>query len=430
MARMWKNWSGGVSFTPQHLAAPADEDALRALVVETAARGGKLRVVGAGHSFSPLVETPDTLVSLDALAGVREVAAPEALIRAGTRLHALGPALAGHGLALENMGDIDTQALAGALATGTHGTGAQLGGLAAQVTGMTLLGADGEFRTCSATQDPDLFHAARVSLGALGVVTAVRMRLVPAFRLKAIKAKAHLDDVLASLEGLLAGNRHFEFFWFPYTDVVQAKYLNLTTDPPTPRGLGQVVDDVVLENGAFWALSELARLAPGLSQAICRLEGAAIGEQTRVDDSWKVFATPRHVRFEEMEYALPRAALPAVVADIRAALARGRYAVNFPIEVRFGAAEDAWLSPAFGRETAYVAVHVYRGMELGPYFEAMEAIFRTHGGRPHWGKRHTLGADELAGLYPRFEDFRALRRKLDPGGMFLNGHLARVFGEG
>jgi FAD-linked oxidoreductase len=427
---MWKNWSGGVSFTPAHLAAPADEDALRALVLETAARGGKLRVVGAGHSFSPLVETPDTLVSLDALAGLREVAAPEALVRAGTRLHALGPALAAHGLAMENMGDIDTQALAGALATGTHGTGAQLGNLSTQVTGLTLLTADGEFRTCSATQDPDLFHAGRVSLGALGVVTAVRLRLIPSFRLKAVKARAHLDDVLASLDGLLEGNRHFEFFWFPYTTAVQAKYQNLALDPPTPRTLGQVLDDVVVENGGLWALSELAKLAPGLSQALCQVAGAAIGSHARVDDSYKVFATPRYVRFEEMEYALPRAALPNVVADIRAALARGRYAVNLPIEVRFGAADDAWLSPTHGRDTAYVAVHMYRGMELGPYFAAMEEIFRAHGGRPHWGKRHTLGHEELSQLYPRWEDFRALRRKLDPGGLFLNGPLARIFGEG
>ncbi|MDB5099182.1 MAG: FAD-binding protein [Cyanobacteria bacterium RYN_339] len=428
MPRMWKNWSGGVSFTPAHRAAPADEDALRRLVLETAGRGGKLRVVGAGHSFTPLVETTDTLVSLDALTGIVEVAAPEALIKAGTRLQALGPALAAHHLAMENMGDIDTQSLAGALATGTHGTGAQLGGLATQVTGLTLLGADGEFRTCSETQDPQLFQAAKVSLGALGVVTAVRLQLVPSFRLKAVKARAHLDDILASLDGLLAGNRHFEFFWIPYTDVVQAKYLNLAQEPATPRPLAHVLNDLVLENGALWALSEAARLVPGLSRAVCQVEAAAIGGQTQIDDSYKIFATPRHVRFEEMEYALPRAALPAVIADVRAALTRGKYAVNFPIEVRFGAGDEAWLSPAHGRDTAYVAVHMYRGMDLVPYFSAMEAIFRAHGGRPHWGKRHTLGAEALAGLYPRWADFLALRQQLDPAGMFLNGPLERIFG--
>jgi FAD/FMN-containing dehydrogenase len=262
-----------------------------------------------------------------------------------------------------------------------------------------------------------------VSLGALGVIAKVTLQALPSYKLKAVKGPARLDDLLAQLERHKAENRHFEFFWFPHTDRAQVKFLNVTDEAPTPPGAGKYLTDVVLENGAFWALSEACRLAPGFSKTAARLAGAAISQSSEVNWSHEVFATPRMVRFQEMEYNLPADRLVEVLQEVRACIEREGFCVNFPLEVRFGKGDDIWLSPAYGRDSAYVAVHMYRGMAYRAYFDALEAIFKRHGGRPHWGKMHTRTARELKDLYPRWEDFQAVRRELDPKGVFLNEHL-------
>jgi FAD/FMN-containing dehydrogenase len=255
----------------------------------------------------------------------------------------------------------------------------------------------------------------------------VKLQALPKYKLKAVKGPARLDDLIANLDRHKAENRHFEFFWFPHTDRAQAKFLNVTDEPAEAPGFGKYLNDVVLENGAFWALSELSKRVPGFYKTSNNIAGAAISESREVNWSHEIFATPRMVKFQEMEYNLPADRLVDVLQEIRACIQKENFAVNFPLEVRFGKGDDIWLSPAYGRDSAYVAVHMYKGMPYQAYFQAIEAIFRRHGGRPHWGKMHTATAKELPGMYPMWEQFHAIRRELDPQEVFLNDHLRKLF---
>lgn len=428
--RRWHNWSGAVEAHPAEVLRPTSLEELREAVRGAAARGRTVRAVGSGHSFPPLCATDEAMLSLEGLSGVVRLApgAREADVWAGTRLAELGAALHLHGVAMENLGDIDRQSLAGALSTGTHGTGAGLGVLASQVLALTLVDAGGELVECSPTHEPSLFHAAQVSLGALGVLARVRLRLEPAYRLELEKRTLGLEECLERLPELARTHRHFEFFWFPHSERVMAKLMDRTDQPaPAEKGLARWVDEVLVENGLLWLASEACRLVPSLSAAVGRLSARVAGEATVVDWSHRLFATPRLVRFQEMEYALPREAGPDALRELVRYIARERVQVHFPVEFRLVRGDDAWLSPAYGRDSAFIAVHQYRGRPLEPYFPRAEAILRAHGGRPHWGKLHSLTARELAPLYPRWEDFHAQRRRLDPRGRFLNPYLRRLF---
>ena len=425
----WSNWSGSVRFRPAAVERPGTLDAVRQAVRRAAAEGWTVRVAGRGHSFTPLVATDGVLLSLEDAPPVLSVDRErrEADVPGGIRLRALGEALSAEGLAMENLGDIDAQALAGALATGTHGTGRGLGTLSTQVAGLTLVTADGEVLECSAEREPDVFRAAGVSLGALGVLWRVRLRVVPAYRLRYVRRGMDLEDCLSRLPEL-AASRHFELYWFPHTGRVDTKAMDVTEEPPSRDGLARFLGDVVLENGAFWLLSEACRLFPRLTAPTSRLAARLVSEGTRVGPSHRVFATPRLVRFQEMEYAVPAERGPDCLREIRRHVAERRLRVHFPVEYRFVKGDDLWLSPAHGRDSVYVAVHQYRGMPHEDYFAGVEAIFRNHGGRPHWGKMHTRTAADLAPLYPRWEAFRDVRRRLDPRGVFLSPYLRTVLG--
>lgn len=402
-----------------------------ALVRRTTAAGGTLRVAGRGHSFTPLVATDAVLVSLERVTGIEQVdvARGEATVLAGTGLKALGEGLLASGLAMENLGDIDAQTLAGALSTGTHGTGRAFGTLSTQIAGLTLVTAAGDVVECSPDRDADLFQAARLSLGALGVLWSVRLRVVPAFRLRHVRRSMDLEECLARLPDL-SGHRHFELYWFPHTGRVDTKAMDVTTEPLSPDGLGRFVNDVLLENGAFWILSEACRLSPSLTVPVSRLCARLVSEGTRVGHSHRVFATPRLVRFQEMEYGLPADRGPDCLREIRRYVDERKVKVHFPVEFRFVKGDDIWLSPAHGRDSVYIAVHQYRGMEHRDYFAGVEAIFRNHGGRPHWGKIHTRTAADLEALYPAWGRFLDVRRRVDPRGTFLSDYLRRLFGLG
>jgi FAD-linked oxidoreductase len=414
--------------SPRELAAPRDVEALARLVAGYARAGRHMRVVGDGHSFTPLVQTDDVLISLDGMQGIEAVDAERGTVRvrAGTRLKRLGDELLARGLAQENLGDIDVQSIAGAISTGTHGTGVRYGTLATQVVGLTLVTASGDVVECSADERADLFKAAQVSLGALGVLAAVTLRVVPARRLRFVSRRERLDETLANLERYKRENAHFEFFWLPYTPWVQAKFLNETEGQPTGGTLWGTFNKLVLENGLYWVLSECARVVPPAARTISRLSAAGIAGVDETDYSHRLFATPRAVKFQEMEYNVPAGDFPTVLGEIRACLARERFDVHFPIECRFVRGDDILLSPAYGRDSAYVAVHMYRGMPYERYFRAVEAIYQPYGGRPHWGKMHTLDAATLATRYPHWHDFRRVRAELDPDGAFLNDYLRRL----
>lgn len=432
MRATWQNWSRSVRCTPAEIVYPGSEAELIDLVRRCAAAGRRVRVVGAGHSFTPLVATDDVLVSLDRWAGLAAIDQERgaATVRAGTRIKALGELLFAAGLAQENLGDIDVQSIAGAISTGTHGSGLGFGSLSTQVIGLRLITATGEVITCSEQHERDIFKAAQVGLGALGIISEVTLRLVPAYRLAFRWGRQPLQTTLAQLEQLIHAHRSFEFYWLPYTDATLIKMLDVTTADAQPKRLGRRLNEWVLENGALWCLSEIARRAPGQCARVSRIAAACISSGRHVDWSHRVFATPRLVTFQELEYSLPIAHAAAALREIDACIRRERFAVHFPLEVRCVRGDDIPLSPAYGRDSIYIAAHMYQGMPFRRYFAAVEQIFRRYEGRPHWGKLHSLRAADLAPLYPRWEAFQAVRERLDPRGLFLTPYLAELLGRG
>lgn len=425
----WRNWSGAVRFAPQECVAPTTIEALQSVVSTAAAAGRCIRVAGSGHSFVPLVHTPDTLLSLENLSGVESIGDDHATIWAGTQLKPLGKTLAGRGYGMLNLGDINKQALAGAVATGTHGTGLTLGSISSQVQGLSLVLANGERLDCSATDNPEVFAAARVALGALGVMARITIKLNKAYKLRLIKQAMPLDECLARANELARSHRHFEFYWIPHSQQTLVKLMD-PTDEAESGTLLTSLTELVLENGVFGAISRVARMNPRWAPAMARMIAATTkgDDGSMVADCHRAFSTLRLVRFQEMEYELPAERGPDALRELAAFVEHKKILVHFPVEFRYVAADDIWLSPFYQRDCVAISVHQYVGMDHEAYFRGAEAIFRNHGGRPHWGKMHTLTARELAPLYPRWDDFLAVREKLDPRGSFLNPYLRQLFG--
>lgn len=428
--RVFTNWSGRVRCAPRDFAVPASLDDLIALVRRAAAEGRTVRVVGSGHSFSDLCKNDDLLVSLDGLQGLAEVdrASCEAVVWAGTKLHTLNRLLDAEGLAMENLGDIDRQSIAGAVSTGTHGTGVNFGNLSTQVIAITLLTAEGELIECSEKENPKIFKAAQVSLGALGVLVKLRLRLVRSYKLEYVHRPGHFEETLNRAEEYCAGNRQFEFYLFPHTETVQLKFLNRTDAPRTNRPIRKWINDVAMENLAFGAISRLCRAKPERCPAMSRVVASMVKGGRCVDAGHKVLSTTRLVRFNEMEYALPADRGLAALREVKDYIARTPVAVHFPIEVRWVKGDAAWLSPHYGRDAIAISLHQYVGMAYEDYFAACEAIFRRYGGRPHWGKLHSLTQADFPMLYPEWDAFQLVRRRLDPKGMFANDHLRTMLG--
>ena len=431
----WRNWSGTETADPLSTVRPRDRAQITDAVRAARRAGRRVRPLGNGHSFTG-IGSPDGAVALDLAAwtGIERADPSTGLVdvRGGTPLHQLNRELAEHGLAMTNLGDVDRQTVAGALATGTHGTGAAFGGLATQVEALEIVLADGSAQRCDAAQNPELFQAARVGLGALGVVTSVTLRCVPAFALAADERSEPLDSVLERFPELTAQHDHVEFYWFPHGSRALVKSNDRLPAGSPVRPLGavrQFAEYQVLENWAFGALCRTGRRIPRLVPALTRLAGRAWSARSYSDRSDRVFVTGRSVRFLECEYAVPLADLPAVLRELRSIVDGLERPVMFPVEVRVAAADDIWLSTAHQRPTAYIAVHQYAGMPHREWFDAFEALAREAGGRPHWGKLHRCAAPALRASYPRFDDFLRMRADADPEGTFTNRHLSRVLDE-
>lgn len=429
----WTNWAGTVS-SDVTVAAPASVGELAALVAAATERGERVKPIGAGHSFTAIGDTDGVQVRLDRLAGVVRADRDTGLVTvlAGTRLHALNETLWQLGLSMTNLGDIDVQTISGAISTGTHGTGAKLGGIATQVHALDLVLADGSVVHCDAGEHPEVFAAARIGLGALGVIASVTLQCEPAFALAAAEAPASLDEVRDDLDENIIGNDHFEFFWFPHTRRVLTKRNNRVLPGTELRPVGRFrgwLDDEFLSNTVFEGMNRLTTRRPSLIPRGNDLATRLLGARDYIDRSYRVFASVRTVRFREMEYAVPRAAVSEMLTGIESYLDRSGEMIGFPVEVRFAAADDIWLSTAHERETGYIAVHQYHRREYEPYFRAVEAIAKDVGGRPHWGKIHYRDADSLRAAYPRFDDFVAVRDKLDPQRTFGNDYLTQVLGD-
>jgi FAD/FMN-containing dehydrogenase len=386
----WSNFSERVSCNPARIARPASETELAAAVRAAAADGRGLRVAGTGHSFTPLCATDGTLVSLDDWQGITDIDRERgrATVRAGTKLHALGEPLLAAGLAMANLGDVDVQALAGAVSTGTHGTGPTLGSVSSQVVGARLVLASGEVLELVAGRDADRLDAARVSLGLLGAFSALTLQLVPAYKLHERVWKTGIAECLDELDADVAARRHYEFWWYPHKDYAERKAL-APTDAPA--------------------------------------ESVAGRKGERIDWSARILPTVRELKFNELEYSVPAAAGPTCFAEVRERMQRRWPDVVWPVEYRTVAADSAWLSTAHGRATVAISLHQDARLDCDPFFADCEPIFVAHGGRPHWGKLHTRKAADLAALYPDWSRFQSLRRELDPSGVFANAYLRELF---
>jgi FAD-linked oxidoreductase len=412
--------------------APASTAEVVTAVLAARRDGRTVRMVGSGHSFTGVAVAPGLQLLPHRLSAVRSVdrRTGVATVEAGITLASLCEELAARGLALTNLGDIRGQTLAGALQTGTHGTGRAGASLAAQVLALELVLADGSVTTVSADEDGDLFHAARVGLGAFGIITAVTLRAVPAFLLRAHEEPRRLDEVLGSIERWYHEHDHVEFYWFPHTRQALLKRNDRTDGPARPlTALHSWADDELLANTTFGVLNRIARKVPRITPGLNAVTSRVMLPRTYVDDSWRVLTSTRRVRFVEQEYAVPLEHVVPAVRELVDLVDRSSWRLAFPVEVRMTPADSAWLSPAYGRDTAYLAVHCYERTPYLEYFAAVEAMLVELGGRPHWGKLHSRGAADLAAAYPRWDDAQSVRDRVDPERRFANRYVAQVLGD-
>jgi FAD/FMN-containing dehydrogenase len=394
MPQEWSNWSGSLRFVPGRIVEPATEDALALRIRQAVDAGQTVRVIGAGHSSSRLVETDDDLVSMAKFRDIEAVdqTACEATIGAGVTLNEAGRALAELGMAFGNLGDVDYQTVAGAIATGTHGTGVRLPNLATHLVGGRLVTGTGATVSFAVDEDRDLVRTLRVSLGAIGIITALRLRLTPAYRLRKRVWCAHVEDCLSSFPELAAAHRHVDFYWYPRSDETKIRTMDLIEASPAALPFARLLTEEI-----GW--------------------------------SHEVIPNARELRFEEMEYAMPAAQGLACFTEVRQRIKEHwRQLVGWRVLYRTVAADDAYLSLAHGRPTVTISLHQNATLPFWEYFSDIEPIFRAHGGRPHWGKKHTLHAAELRPLYPGWDGFLEIRQQTDPAGVFLNPYLRELLG--
>lgn len=428
----WSNWSGKVTAAPKAALRPRDEDELRKAVREAQ---GPVRVPGSGHSFTPIAATDGTLIDIAALSGViaHDMASLTATVRAGTKIHAMGRPLLDLGLGLKNQGDIDRQSIAGALSTATHGTGKDLPCIAGEVTAFRLVTADGDVLTCSPHENIEVFQAGRVSLGLFGVLSEVTLSVAKAYALREDSLVLTADDVFRDLSRYRDENRHFEFFWFPYSDKVAAKRLNVSPDKPpaalTSEQMKSRGEAMTADQRAFQAGCEIARHIPSVLPALHRAFTGGAAGKPKTRWSHEIFPSPRNVRFNEMEYAVPAEKAVECLTTLASLFRRRNINSAFPFEFRYVKADDIWLSPFYQRDCATISVHQYHKQSEERLFSLCEGVFRDYDARPHWGKMHSAGPDRLSRLYPKFDAFRDLRRRLDPKGKFLTPYLAQLIGE-
>jgi FAD-linked oxidoreductase len=419
----WRNWSGSQKCVPAARSAPANVAELQELI---ASAKGTVRAVGAGHSFSPLVPTDGTIVSLSRLSGLvdHDPKNLQATLWAGSRLGDIGQPLETAGQALINMPDIDEQTLAGCLATATHGTGVDIGCMSTFIEGLQLVDARGDLVDCDANNNPDLFQAAKVSLGSLGVITQVKLQNMAPYRLRRETVWREFDEILEIADAMADQHRNFEFFYIPYSGMGFTDTHDLTDEPVGSTEKIDSNDSV----GDLKMARDWLQGSPKLRELILGSAVKILSDEVTVESSWKNYTNERNVRFNEMEYHLPREHGLQAMREVRAVLEAQHPEVFFPIEVRFIKGDDIWLSPFYQRDTCSIAVHRYFEDDYKPYFKSIEPIFRKYNGRPHWGKLNTLNQQDFRKLYPRWDEFTELRNSIDPKGRFLNPYLASLFG--
>ena len=417
----WSNWSGGQSCSNQALLYPQTEAELVSILKSTQ---GTVRAVGGGHSFSPLVPTRGTLISLEAMNGLisHDPKRLQATFHAGSRIAQVSSELSNIDQGLFNEADINVQSLAGALSTATHGTGRQLQCLSAYITAMKLITAEGDVLHCSRSEHAEVFQAARVSLGALGIVTEVTLQNRRSYALKEQVRVMPISEAMHYVDQNKDRFSHIEFMAFPFGDRAMVKTLAETQAPETPVTTPWIDENTLLEFAA-----NTARKHPWSNSGLQHLLGMFVSDSTRVGPSWKIYPSTRAIRFNEMEYQLPAAVGMQACEEVMAAMRQHRLDVFFPLEFRYVAADDAWLSPFHDRDSVSISVHQYYRQDYHPIFAVIEPILRRHGGRPHWGKLNTLTGKDFQEIYPHWADFKRIQRQIDPHSRMLNRYLRQTF---
>ena len=431
MKKKWKNWTGNQTAKTEGIFVPKSEDEITSLIGKGVANRWKIRPVGSSHSFNSICVTDGLLISLDHFSKVVDVNSDRLQVTAGggITLSALNIELDKHGLALPNLGDIDSQTLAGAISTGTHGTGKNFSSISAAVVGIRIATGDGAIIEVSKSHNPEILDSARVSLGALGIIISVTLQCIESFNLESLELTDSLSSVLERFEHEDNQSDFVEFFWYPHTEIAELKINNRTTDLPTRNGnIQRFLNDEILRNASFGFLNKYWRYFPSHVPGILNKALKVGDSRIQIDRSYRVFCSKRRVKFLEMEYAIPRECLLEVFKKVQKIIENLSTPITFPIEVRSLGPDDIPLSPAFGRNTGYIAVHVYKGADHSLFFSQIENLMRDYEGRPHWGKLHTLSSRELMTLYPEWEKFALIRKRLDPDSHFSNDYLERVLG--
>lgn len=423
-----KNWAGSLSFSPKKVLVPHSKDELVSIVKEHAHSGENIRVTGSGHSWTKLIATEATSISLDHMQGILAVDTPKKQLtaKAGTKLFKLGEEAFSHHLALENQGDINHQSLAGGLSTGTHGTGVGLRSMANSQTAMELINGEGDLVQIDKQSTPELYQAVAVSMGSLGILTEIKLQMLDAYKLKVESFAEPMNVALEQYRQRLVQNRHLEMFYFAQGDWSMVKMMNPTEEDTTPHGFGKRFNDIVLENWLYEAINILA-CKSGAYRPLDKLMRKFVDHKTQVAWSHQAFPTERSIKFMEMEYNLPIDKFEEVFSEIKTVIKKGGYQTLFPIEIRFVRGDKLWLSPAYERDSVYFAIHTYIKEDFRSYFKDVEDVFKRHGGRPHWGKYHTLTAKDLETLYPRWNDFLKIRQEFDPKGVWLTPYMKSLF---
>jgi len=427
----WSNWAGNQQTGTVLLSKPQTESELQQVVQSAQASGRRVKAVGSGHSFTAIAVSEEVLVDLsdyDEIVAIDKIN-QTVTVQSGIQLSKLNQALYENSLAMQNLGDIAYQTIAGAISTSTHGTGAKFTGIANQVVALRIVLADSSIVECSANVNAQLFSCARVGLGALGLISTVTLKVVPAFNLAVIEEPMRVDDVLQNLDLHVDSNDHFEFFWVPHTGWALTKRNNRNSLPVEPMTkMSHWYSKTLMENYAFGAVCMLGKARPSLIPKLAKALPSS-GRNEYSDASHKVFASKRIIKFYEMEYAIPREACAEALNRVRRMVTDSGFFLNFPVEVRFTAPDEIPLSTASNRESAYIAVHIYKGMNYVPYFTEVESIMNSYQGRPHWGKLHFQSAATLASRYPQWDVFQAVRNQVDPQRMFSNQYLETVLGK-
>ena len=420
----WSNWAGNQVCYPAERMRPRNEEALVSLLRESS---GKIRAVGAGHSFSALVPTDETMLSMARFRGVKDInyETKEVTVGAGTRLAALGDALAAEGLGMINMPDVNTQSLAGAIATSTHGTGQKFGSLSHYVTGLTLVTAAGDVLKCSALENKDVFDAARCNIGSLGIITDVTLQVRDNYYLKERSEMLPLEEAFEKMEKMRLAKQHFEAYGLPHSNhVLVIEFSEVSKEESDANQKEENSSDVY---ESFRTLAGVIEAAPFLRGAVMSIGPRTVETEERYGAWNEIFGNVRDIRFNEMEYTVAAEDGLACFREVLDTIKEKNIDVIFPIEFRYIGEDDIWLSQFYKRAGAAISVHNFHDKPHKAYFSEMEAIFDRYQGRPHWGKLHNKTEKEFSVLYPQWNAFKELRQRLDPERQFINQHLETIF---